>query len=151
MDGKFDIDDKLSKRQRGVVEIKAPPNSSKPIKLSKPATATSATRSQTREAFGTPVIVTAGVKLGEFDDISTSSALCRSAPSICWLSQTKCHSKARSLDATAAHRFLSSGREFSQAQSDADPAHPCEDKINTEEDTENVEPRDRPMEKDDDS
>src|SRR5262249_59365135 len=97
------------------------------------------------------VIVTAGVKLGEFDDISTSSALCRSAPSICWLSHTKCHSKARSLHATAAHRFLSSGREFSQAQSDADPAHPCEDKINTEEDTENVEPRDRPMEKDDDS
>src|SRR5262249_57140937 len=68
---------------RGAAEKKTPtqtpPTQTNPT--SRP-TATSATRSQTREAFGTPVIVTAGVKLGEFDDISTSSALCRSAPSI---------------------------------------------------------------------
>src|SRR5262249_59744808 len=64
-------------------EKKNPPkNPTKPNKPKPPTPATSATRSQTREAFGTPVIVTAGVKLGEFDDISTSSALCRSAPSI---------------------------------------------------------------------
>ena len=49
---------------------KASLNSSSPIKLSKPATASSTIRSQTREVRGKSVTVIAGVKLDEFDDIS---------------------------------------------------------------------------------
>jgi hypothetical protein len=52
---------------------KAPANSCKPIKLSKPATVISTIRSLTRAVGGTALTVTAGVKLDEFDDTSTSS------------------------------------------------------------------------------
>jgi len=52
---------------------KAPLNSVRPIKLSKPATARSAIRSQTREAGGTSVTATVCVRLDEFDDTCTSS------------------------------------------------------------------------------
>src|SRR6516164_8934032 len=52
---------------------KASLNSSSPIKLSKPATATSKIRGQTREVGGTSATVAVGVKLDEFDDITPSS------------------------------------------------------------------------------
>jgi hypothetical protein len=53
------------------------------IKLSKPATASSTIRGQTREVGGTSATVAVGVKLDEFDDITPSSDyLDRRAP---WL------------------------------------------------------------------
>ena len=57
---------------------KAPANSCKPIKLSKPATVISTMRSHTREAGGTTPTVNAGVRLDEFDDTSTSSDFLKS-------------------------------------------------------------------------